>query len=54
MRITIDAANVKVFFQEAIRNDFMPRNLKTYEMSKFLKTILLKSWKEKKKNNNNR
>lgn len=49
MVISVDSTKTKNVFKEAIMNNFMPTNLKIYEMSKFFKTMLLKSLKKKRK-----
>lgn len=49
MEIAIGAAKIKDFLKEVVMNNFTPTNLKTYKMNKFLKTMLLKLVKEKKK-----
>lgn len=51
MDITIDAAKIEDFYK-GYYEQLMATNLKTYEMSKFLKPMLLKSVKGEKKNNN--
>lgn len=46
IKIVIDSTKTKNVFKEAIMNNFMPTNLKIYEMSKFFETMLLKSLKK--------